>query len=345
MGTGRDEHRGETAFSATRSYLRSASRGVSARFGLEDQNNLAGFGFVLPNLIVFSLFLLGPVLYAFYLSFQSWNLFLGEGELAWTAIFGVRLPVQNYVDVLTPPPWADGWASLSSPSYNLWWFAFRNTVLYTAVVVPCQIIGGFLLALVLDSRIRGKKAFRAAYFMPVMLSSAASGVIWRWLLAKNGAVNEFLRPLGLAHAWANDPSTALGALMLIGLWGGIGFNMILYLAGLQNIPEELYEAARIDGAGGWSRVRHVTWPNLRNTHFFVTVLAIIGTFQVFGIALVFAEGGPHHATTTVVLHIYRTAFANSSYGLGAAMAFLLFSIIFVFSYYQYRLRQQQEVEY
>lgn len=344
METSEDEH-STGSLSQARTYVRSTSQSLSSRLGLEDQNNLAGFGFILPNLIVFSIFLLGPVVFAFYLSFQSWNLFLGEGEWAWTTVFGVRLPIQNYIEVLTPLPWANNWASLRSPSYNLWWFAFRNTVIYTAIVVPCQIIGGFLLALVLDSRIRGKKVFRAAFFMPVMLSSAASGVIWRWLLAKNGAVNEFLRPLGLAHAWANDPATALGALMLIGLWGGIGFNMILYLAGLQNIPEELYEAARIDGASGWDRIQHVTWPNLRNTHFFVTVLAIIGTFQVFGIALVFAEGGPHHATTTTVMHIYRTAFANSSYGKGAAMAFLLFSVVFVFSYYQYRLRQQQEVEY
>ncbi|PSQ00570.1 hypothetical protein BRC92_12175 [Halobacteriales archaeon QS_4_69_31] len=309
------------------------------------ENNLVGYLLVLPNVVVFSLFLLGPIAYAFVLSFQEWNLFLGTGEPAWTEVFGVRLPVANYLDTLMPLPWENDWGSIRSPSYNLWWFAVRNTVAYTAVVVPVQIVGGFLVALALDTRIRGKKVFRAAYFMPVMLSAAASGVIWRWVMAKNGVLNELLRPLGLAYPWASSPDTALAALMLIGLWGGIGFNMILYLAGLQNIPEELYEAARIDGADGWQRVRHVTWPNLRNTHFFVTVLAIIGTFQVFGIALAFAEGGPARATTTIVVLIYETAFVESSFGRAASMAFLLFAVVFVFSYYRYRIQQQQEVEY
>ncbi|MFC6825138.1 carbohydrate ABC transporter permease [Halopelagius fulvigenes] len=310
-----------------------------------EENNLAGFLFVIPNVVVFSVFLLGPILYAFVLSFQEWNLFLGTGKLAWTEVLGLRLPVANYVEILQPLPWENNWASLRSPSFNLWWFAVRNTVAYTAVVVPVQIIGGFLVALALDSRIRGKKVYRAAYFLPVMLSAAASGVIWRWILSQNGVVNEFLRPVGLAYGWANSPNTALGALMLIGLWGGIGFNMILYLAGLQNIPDELYEAARIDGADGLDRIRHVTWPNLRNTHFFVTVLAIIGTFQVFGIALAFAEGGPARATTTVVVLIYETAFVQSSFGRASAMAFFLFAVVFVFSYYRYRIEQQDEVAY
>lgn len=310
-----------------------------------EENNLAGLLFVLPNVLVFGVFLLGPILYALVLSFQEWNLFLGTGELTWVTLFGIRLPLGNYAEILQPWPWENNWGALGSPSFNLWWFAVRNTALYTVVVVPTQIVGGFLVALALDSRIRGKKVFRTAFFVPVMLSAAASGVIWRWVLSKNGVVNEFLRPLGLAHGWANSPETALGALMLIGLWGGIGFNMILYLAGLQNIPDELYEAARIDGASGLQRIRHVTWPNLRNTHFFVTVLAIIGTFQVFGIALAFAEGGPARATTTVVVLIYETAFDQSSFGRATAMAFLLFAVVFVFSYYRYRIEQQDEVAY
>ena len=325
------------------SRLRSVANRVADR--PTEENNLAGFLFVIPNVVAFSVFLLGPILYAFFLSFQEWNLFLGTGQPAWTEIFGIRLPVANFVETLQPFPWENNWAALQSPSYNLWWFAVRNTVLYTAVVVPVQIIGGFLVALALDSRIRGKKVFRAAYFLPVMLSAAASGVIWRWVLSENGVINEFLRPLGLAYGWANSPDTALGALMMIGLWGGIGFNMILYLAGLQNIPDELYEAARIDGADGLERIRHVTWPNLRNTHFFVTVLAIIGTFQVFGIALAFAEGGPARATTTVVVLIYETAFVQSSFGRATAMAFFLFAVVFVFSYYRYQIEQQEEVAY
>lgn len=336
-----DESTSQSGFGSTLGSLQDVLPTIDS----SGDSDLAGYLFVLPNIIVFSIFLLGPVLFAFYLAFLDWNIFLGRGEWAWTTVFGVRLPLGNFVSILTPWPWENNWASLRSPSYNLWWFALRNTFLYVIVVVPAQIIGAFFLALALDSRIRGKKALRAAYFMPVMLTSAASGVIWRWLLASNGVVNEILRPLGLAHGWANDPNTALWALTIIGIWGGIGFNMIFYLAGLQNIPEELYEAARIDGASGWDRIREVTWPNLRNTNFFVIVLSIIGTFQIFGIALVFAEGGPYYSTTTAVVHIYNTAFVYADYGEGAAMAFILFCILFAFSYYQYRYRQQEEVEY
>jgi len=315
----------------------------------DENDNLTASVFLLPDVVAFTAFKFVPFLFALYLSFQSWNLFMGTGEWAWTtvSVLGVslELPIANYVDVLTPAPWTDNWGALQSPSYNLWWYAFRNTIVYMLLVVPTQIVGGFLLALALDSRIRGLRIYRAAYFVPVMLSAAASGVIWRWLMAENGVINRYLEPLGVAHPWANDPSTALVALALIGIWGGIGFNMIFYLSGLQNIPDELYEAARIDGASTLQRIRHVTWPNLRNTHFFVTVVAIIGTFQVFGIAMAFAQGGPYNATTTIVVLIYRTAFERSQFGSGAAMAFLLFVAIFAFSYYQYRYNQQQEVDY
>ncbi|MEM4780862.1 MAG: sugar ABC transporter permease [Halalkalicoccus sp.] len=302
----------------------------------EDQNNLAGYLFVAPNLLVFSIFLLGPVLYAFYVSFNEWNILLGEGT--WIGL-------GNYVSILQPWPWENNWAALRSPEVNLWWYALRTTAIYAVGTVPLQILGGLAVALMLDKRVRAKKAYRAAYFMPVMLSGAASAVIWRWLLASDGIINEFLAPIGLAHNWASDPSTALGGVMVMAIWGGIGFNMILFLAGLQNIPNELYEAARIDGCNGWQRFRNVTYPNLENTNFFVIVMAIIGAFQVFGIALVFSEGGPYFSTTTTVLLIYQRAFQEGHMGEGAAMAFLLFLIIFAFSYWQYRYRKSEEVDY
>ncbi len=306
----------------------------------EDQQNLVGLLFILPNVVVFSVFLLGPVLYAFYLSFNEVSLFL---ETSWIGL-------GHYRAILTPWPWENGWAALNDPTVNTWWYALKNTIVYAIGTVPLQIYGGLAVALMLDKRVRGKKTFRAAYFMPVMLSGAASAVIWRWLLSSNGLINTvLLEPLNLAHNWAGDPSTALGAVMLMAVWGGIGMNMILFLAGLQNIPQELYDAARIDGTSGWQRFRHVTWPNLDNTNFFVIVMAIIGAFQVFGIALVFSgDGGPYYATTTTVLLIYQRAFEQTTtygYGYGSAMAFLLFLLIFAFSYYQYQYRKTEEVDY
>ncbi|WP_435066214.1 carbohydrate ABC transporter permease [Halobaculum sp. EA56] len=323
--------------------LRAALGRVKAAVGVtEDQNNLMGFAFVAPNIVVFSAFLLGPVLYAFYISFQQWSILAGAGE--WVGL-------ANYVEVLRPLPvtLADGglrWRPevFTSPSANLWWYSLKNTFVYAIGTVPLQIFGGLAVALMLDRRVRFKKAYRAAYFMPVMLSGAASAVMWRWFLAGDGVINGLL-PSFLEHNWAGDPGTALGGVMLMAIWGGIGSNMIFFLAGLQNIPEELYEAARIDGASRWHRFRHVTWPSLGNTNFFVFVMAIISAFQVFGIALVFSQGGPVYATTTTVLLIYQRAFEEGAFGEGAAMAFLLFCLIFAFSYYQYRYRDETEVDY
>ncbi|WP_248910818.1 carbohydrate ABC transporter permease [Halocatena marina] len=249
------------------------------------------------------------------------------------------------MNVLTPLPWENNWAALRDPSVSLWWFSFKNTIVYTIGTVPVQVYTGLGIALLLDERIKGKKLFRAAYFMPVMLAGAVSAVIWRWLLAGPGIINQFLEPLGLSHNWAGDPTTALFGVMLIAVWSGIGFYLIIFLAGLQNIPDELYESARMDGANAWERFRHVTWPSLQETNFFAITMALIWSFQVFGIALAFSEGGPYYATTTTVVLIYQRAFQEGQMGTGSAMSFILFGIIFLFSYYQYRYRQAEEVDY
>ncbi|MFB6188662.1 MAG: carbohydrate ABC transporter permease [Halapricum sp.] len=339
--------------------------GLKYRLGFrDDQDNLVGYLFCLPNIVVFSIFLLGPVLYAFYLSFTKYSILEGQALLYSVGtinsflpfsvpfVGGIPIPgVNNYIQILTPLPVTVSGGGIqtnfqvfTNPTANTFWWSLKTTTVYAVGTVPFQILGGLAVALLLDKRIRAKKVYRAAYFMPVMLSGAASAVIWRWLLSGQGVINMLL-PKFLEHNWAGNPSTALGAVMLMAIWGGIGMNMILFLAGLQNIPQELYDAARIDGANGWHRFRHVTYPNLENTNFFVLVMAIIGAFQVFGIAMVFSQGGPYYATTTTVLLIYQRAFEEGHFGVGAAMAMVLFVIIFAFSYYQYRYRRAEEVEY
>ncbi|WP_129113890.1 carbohydrate ABC transporter permease [Halegenticoccus tardaugens] len=314
--------------------LRSPQRMLNRTSKHED--NVAGFLFILPNLLVFSVFLFGPVIFAFYLSFNEYNIL--TGEYTWVGL-------DNYHNIIFPLPWHNDWAFLSNPTVNLWWHAVKNTSVYAIGTIPLGILGGLSVALNLDKRIRFRKAYRAAFFMPVMLSGAVSAVIWRWILSLEGIVNNFLSPVGLEQNWVGDPNLTLFSIIFIATWGGIGFNMIIFLAGLQNIPDELYEAARIDGANRWHRFRHVTWPNLQNTYFFVLVLAIIGSFQVFGIAIAFADGGPYYATTVIVVLIYQEGFQHNKMGLASAMAFLLFAIMFVFSYYQYRIRGQGEVTY
>ncbi|MFC4357670.1 carbohydrate ABC transporter permease [Halobium salinum] len=330
------EDRGDRRFTTA---ARDLLGGTRERLGSGgDGDAIMGYLFCLPNVAVFSLFLLGPVLYAFWISFQQWSILQNSGT--WVGL-------SNYAEVLTPlPVTAEGLnlVVFTDPSANLFWWSLKTTLVYAIGTVPLQIYGGLAVALMLDTRVRFKKAYRAAYFMPVMLSGAASAVMWRWFLSADGVVNNLL-PTFLEHNWAGNPSYALGGVMLMAIWGGIGSNMIFFLAGLQNIPQELYEAARIDGASAWHRFRHVTWPNLGNTNLFVIVMAVISAFQVFGIALVFSEGGPYYATTTTVLLIYQRAFEEGKMGVGAAMAFILFLIIFAFSYYQYRHHQSGEIEY
>ena len=293
-----------------------------------------GVLFILPNAVVFTAFLLIPVLFTFYISAFEWSILGGRGEF---------VGLDNYRSLMDPMPWEDSWAPVRSPGINLWWWAVSRTAIFTFGVVPMVIFGGLAVALLIDSDIRGGTFWRTAYFIPVMLAGAISAVIWRWILDWQGILNEFLRPVGLAHPWVGNTTTALPSVMLVAIWAGIGFNMIIYLAGLQNIPDALYDAAHIDGANQWQRFRHVTWPSLNNITFFVIVLAIISSFQVFAFAFVMTRGGPHFATTTIVVLIYNRAFQGGQMGLAAAMSIFLFFIIFMFSYWQYRMRDTGEV--
>ncbi|MFC6907215.1 sugar ABC transporter permease [Halalkalicoccus tibetensis] len=303
---------------------------------LDNDDRLYGYLFVLPDLMTFIAFLFIPVATAFILSLFEWST-LG-GAQGWVGL-------DNYINLLKPYPWENNFAPLRSPEANLWWYAVRNTVIYITGVVPLAVYGGLGAALLLDSDIPGEDIVRAMYFIPVMLSPAAIAIIWRWILADQGIANEYLSLIGLSHNWATSTATALPSVMLMAIWANIGFNMIIYLSGLQNIPSELYDAARIDGAGTWEKFRNVTWPNLNDITFFVIVLAIINGFQVFAYAYVFAQGGPYNATTTIVVYIYQRGFGAGDLGSASAMAVMLFIFIFLFSYYQYTQRNQQEVSY
>lgn len=299
--------------------------------------NLLGYLFILPNIVVFGIFLFLPVLFGFFISFHEWSLL--SQERTWVGL-------QHYFNLWDPAPWANNWEPIREPFPGVWWFAVRNTVLYTVITIPLAVFGGLFVALILNNKIKGRVLYRAAFFVPVMMAGAASAVVWRWILAEPGILNYFLEPLGLAANWAGNPETALYGVMVIAVWAGIGFNMILYLAGLQNIPTELYESARLDGANRWQRFRHVTWPSLQNVTFFVVVLAIINSFQVFAYALVFSgDGGPYYATTTIVVLIYRRAFDSGEMGAASAMAVHLFAVIFLFTYFRYKTSKQDELGY
>jgi ABC-type sugar transport system permease subunit len=279
--------------------------------------------FVGPVLLVFGAFTLWPLLVALWLSFHSYDLF-------------------------SPPTWV----GLENYRYLLrqrdFWISLRNTALYTVVVVAVQTAAAVGLALLVDRKLRGRAFFRAALFLPSVTSSVAISLIFMLIFVKNGVLNQalawtgldaVLAVLGLAPPvdWLGDPRTALWAIMLQNIWSTAGFFMVVVLAGLQGIPEVLYEAARVDGAGPGQTFWRITLPSLRPIILYVVTMGLIGCFQVFDQIYVMTEGGPLRATLTTAYLIYREGFVNFEMGYACAIAFVLAAIIFTCAMAQRRL--------
>ncbi len=212
------------------------------------------------------------------------------------------------------------------------WIALKNTAAYVAIVVPSQTIIALSLALILNARIKGKNWFRIILFMPTVTSSAVLTLIFLWLYNSNGLLNNLLALLGLpTYNWIGDPNVALRAIMLMNIWSTAPLFMVIYLAALQDIPEDVYEAATIDGANWWDKFIYITLPFLKPVTFFVVVMGIIGTFQLFDQSYIFSRGtgGPNNSTLTVVLLIYQYAFKNLDIGYAAALALMLAFVIMI----------------
>jgi multiple sugar transport system permease protein len=259
-----------------------------------------------PWLLGFALFILGPVLASLGLSFTRWDL------LTDPVFTGLR----NYGRMVDD---------------QLFWQSLRVTLRYTLLYVPAELAGGLLLALLMNQRgVRGIRGVRTIYYLPTIISGVAFVVVWMWLFhPEAGLINATLARVGIqGPRWLADPNTALTALWLMSLWG-LGRAALIYLAGLKGIPQQLYEAAAIDGAGALQSFRHVTLPMLTPTIFFNLVLSIIGTFQTFTSAFVATNGGPLDSTLFYVLYLYRKAFQEFQMGYASALAWVLFLIILV----------------
>jgi len=273
---------------------------------------LSGLLFLSPTLIVFSVFVLFPVFFSFFLSFQLWNMFSSEHTF---------VGLDNYRRVLTNPEF---------------WSVLSNTFVYTLGTIPLNMSLALLVAALLNKKIAGKRWLRTAFFAPVIMSSVAAAVIWRWVYEPNfGLLNWFLGLFGVpAINWLNDPSAAMFALIVMGVWKTFGVNMVLFSAGLQGIPDHYYEAASIDGAGAWRKFWSITLPLLSPTTFFILVMSVIGSFQVFDTVYVLTSGGPLGSTKVLVFYLYEQAFKFFEMGYASAVAYLLFAIIFVLTLLQ-----------
>jgi multiple sugar transport system permease protein len=280
--------------------------------GSGKKDNLAALLFLSPTLIVFSAFILFPVFFSFYLSFHNWNMFSGD-----TVFTGF----DNYVKMFQSPEF---------------WQVLKNTVIYTLGTIPINMTLALVTAYFLNKKIKGKKFLRTALFAPVVISPVAAAVIWRWLYDPNfGIINYSLGFLGIDPVnWLNDPTAAMFALIIMGVWKTFGINMVLFSAGLQGIPDSYYEAADIDGAGPWAKFWNITLPMLNPTTFFILVMSMIGSFQVFDIVYVLTSGGPLGSTKVMVFYIYEYAFKFFEMGYASAAAYILFAVLFVLTMIQ-----------
>ena len=269
--------------------------------------DIAAYIFVTPTLIILGVFMLLPILISLFLAFHKVQL-LGEFNYSFRGL-------KNFMRMAND---------------DRVWIALQNTAVYVLIVVPTQTIIALVLALILNAKIKGKTWFRIIFFMPTVTSSAVLTLIFLWIYNSNGLLNNFLLLLGLpTYNWIGDPIVALRAIMIMNIWSTAPLFMVIYLAALQDIPEDVYEAATIDGASSWDKFIYITLPFLKPVTFFVVVMGIIGTFQLFDQSYIFSRGtgGPDNSTLTVVLLIYQYAFKNLDIAYAAALALMLAFVI------------------
>lgn len=273
--------------------------------------------FLLPGLVPLVMFTLGPMVASAGISFLRWDLLRPPRFIG----------IQNFVNVLRDPDFGA---------------AIGHTLFFIAGYLPLVYIGGLGLAVLLNQRLRGSSVFRSIYFLPVVTSWVVVALVWRWLLnPQSGIVNATLAVFGIAGpGWWTDPGWAMPSIILASAWKDLGFVMVILLAGLQAIPSDYYEAAEVDGAGRWARFRKITLPLLSSSSFFVLVITLINSFQVFDQVWVMTGGGPAGSSSVIVEQIVRHAFSYNQMGYAAALSWLLFAVILVVTLIQFRLQRR-----
>ncbi len=275
---------------------------------------IVGYSFLAPNIIGFLTFTLIPVGASFILAFFQW-------------------------DILTPAKYVglNNFAAVLKDK-DFWYYLYNT--LFFMLGIPLGMAVSLSLATLVNQKLKGMIIFRTVYFLPVISSMVAVAILWRWIYNPDfGFLNAFLSWVGVINPpqWLASTFWAKPALMLMSVWQGAGYTMLLYLAALQSIPEELYEAARIDGASGWQQFKKITWPMLSFVNFFIVIMGVINGFQAFGAQYVMTGGGPAGSTTTIVYYIYNNAFQWFKMGYASAIAWILFAMVFSFTILQWKL--------
>ncbi|WP_246132037.1 carbohydrate ABC transporter permease [Paenibacillus hemerocallicola] len=292
-----------------------ARRSTARRSKRQWKETLTGYVFISPMLLGVTLLTIVPILASFALSFTEWNFLLGFKQVKFVGL--------------------DNFERLFAD--EAFWKSLKNNIIFI-LVVPITLAASLALAILIDRYVYFKDLFKVIYFMPYISSVVAVAIVWQVLFHPSyGPVNNFLRSIGIADPpkWIADLHFALPSVMMIMVWVSIGYNLIIYMAGLQSIPKDYYEAAEIDGAKSWHKFRFITLPMLSPTTFFLMITGIIGTFKVFDLIQVLTKGGPAGSTSVVVFHLYETAFVNLKMSYASTMALFLFVAIFAVTLVQW----------
>lgn len=271
--------------------------------------------FIGPWLIGFLLFIAGPIVTTFGFSFQDMDTVSGPATY---------IGFDNYVRMFTQD--------------RLFWTCLYNTVYFVFFVVPIGVMSGLTLAVLLNQKVPAISVYRTIYYLPVVIPAVSSALLWMWIFnGQYGLLNQVLRLLYLpAPAWLADPTWSKPAFIIMSVWGSIGSPMVIYLAGLQGIPTELYEASEIDGATRWAKFRHITIPMLSPVIFFNLIISVIGSFQIFTASYIMTGGGPLDSTRFYMIYLFQQAFGYFRMGYASAMAWVLFVIILIVTILQFR---------
>jgi len=279
-----------------------------------------GYLFVTPAAVLIIIFSYVAMFFSFYLSFREHDI------IAETSVF---VGLDNYR------------RAFGDPIVRI---SFKNTVLYVVGIVPSIIAGSLLLAVLGNQVRKGRAVFRTVYFIPTITPGVVTAMLWVWVFEPTGAMNRVLRMFGIhGPNWLFNRSTAMPAVIIMTLWGALGYYMIIFMAGLADIPQVFYEAAKVDGANRWHTFWHITIPLLHNTLIFVFVTLTISAFQMFTQVFIMTKGGPMYATQTVQLTVYQRGFQFLEMGYATSISWLLFALIFVFSIVQLRLFISREL--
>ncbi|MFD2081284.1 carbohydrate ABC transporter permease [Actinopolymorpha cephalotaxi] len=282
------------------------------------RTNLTGWLFISPIVVGVVAFQFFPILVSMAASLTKWD--------------GISPPefvgLSNFTDIFTDDP--------------LFYTTLWNTTYFTLASIPLTVGIGFLLAVLCAQRVRGVSFFRTAFFAPYVTNVVAIGFVWFWFFhPSDGVVNGLLQQVGIhGPEWLSSSTWAMPAVILVSVWQGVGYPMIILLAGLQGIPEMLYESAKIDGASSFARVRYVTLPLLTPHFLFLLITQFISSFQVFGLIYVMTKGGPGHSTSVYIYNLYENAFAYGKMGYACALAWILFAVIASVTYAQWKLQNR-----